>query len=524
MKDYRKLILDKLLEKYERSKLYAIQKREGGLVGGGRNVILRYSRKEFPDYWDESTAEKRQAINLATSALETEGIIRVRRARWDRDTVERVYLCLERLDDAYEIAGRYPRERKEASMEKVVAKWLRRWQTELEDENAPTAPERHPKGLPSTAEEGLENEGAQTSPQPGAGGLPAIAEEELECEEAHTAPEPGPAFPRCQMEIENQGLCLRAGVAFLRELETRLKDCLSLPCGFSLDDAGLLEDVCKSIDSLSRLTSEMPARVFSVRVFGDSKRFEQLRVRVTDVLSEFGVLDEVGLSKEDFDSQSEFKDALLEELGIVSNPVHVFVSGPLKLARNGQVVDLGDFVPDVGLPDKMVRDFEIVSIGTDTVLTVENLTSFHMLAQTLCESHRERCLLVYLGGYHNKTRREFLRKIYRKFMMDGRVPRFFHWGDIDLGGFRIYQHLVSRTGIPIRPLLMDKDTYQAYSAQGKQICPTYRKSLEILLDNPKYQVFHEVIRAIVDRGVVVEQESIDIPGVLSRFLAGPGYR
>ncbi len=512
MKDYKREILVKLLEKYERSKLYVIQKardeaarsaledhpeqeerastgpctpnESAGVDSGARNVILRYSKKEFPDYWDESSAEKRQSINLATLTLESQGIIRVQRATWDRETVEKVYLRLERLDDAYEIAGRCPRTRKEASMEKVVTKWLRRWKMELES--------------------------ADRDPFP-----PASASESSGEMTGHLD---DPGFPPT-----NRVFCLRAGIAFLKEFEVRLNSCLSLPCSFSLDDAERLEDVCKAIDSLSRLTSEMPARVFSVRVFRDSKRIETISTRLMRVLCEFGDLNELGIDKSDFQNPSELNDVLSAELGIVSNPIHVFVSGPLKLKGEGRVIDLSGFVPDVGLPEKMVRDFEIVDVGSDSVITVENLTPFCMLAQALCQQRggRRECLLVYLGGYHNKTRREFLRKIYQKYIRDGRLPQFLHWGDIDLGGFRIYHHLTKRTGIPIQPLLMDEDTYHAYSVRGKPLSWSYRKELEALLDDPRYQIFQGVIRAILERGVVVEQESVDVEEVLRRCGGEP---
>ena len=66
-------------------------------------------------------------------------------------------------------------------------------------------------------------------------------------------------------------------------------------------------------------------------------------------------------------------------------------------------------VPDI-CPDQTI----------DKVFTIENLTSFYRFKQ-------EHSLVIYLGGYHNRSRRNLLMQIYQK-LPDA---QYYHFGDLD---------------------------------------------------------------------------------------------
>src|SRR5690606_21024339 len=87
------------------------------------------------------------------------------------------------------------------------------------------------------------------------------------------------------------------------------------------------------------------------------------------------------------------------------------------------------------------------------VLTIENLTTFHLAAAAL--KGRQDGLVVFTGGMPSPAWvAGFIR-------LTGNLPHstlFYHWGDIDVGGFRIaarLQEVAVPIGSSLQPWLMD---------------------------------------------------------------------
>ena len=59
----------------------------------------------------------------------------------------------------------------------------------------------------------------------------------------------------------------------------------------------------------------------------------------------------------------------------------------------------------------------------------------------------------------------FLMKVYRS----EPNKQYFHFGDIDAGGFYIFDDLCEKTGIPFQPLSMDMDTLYSYKSYWKEL-------------------------------------------------------
>lgn len=91
--------------------------------------------------------------------------------------------------------------------------------------------------------------------------------------------------------------------------------------------------------------------------------------------------------------------AVLESLGLIANPQHLLVAGPLVLRHKGARLDLAAFPSGLGLPAEVVREAAVEDVNAGAVLTVENLTSFHEAAGLLARSGTaQSTLLLYLGG------------------------------------------------------------------------------------------------------------------------------
>ena len=109
---------------------------------------------------------------------------------------------------------------------------------------------------------------------------------------------------------------------------------------------------------------------------------------------------------------------------------------------------------------------------------------------------------IYLGGYHNTNRRNFIRRVYNQ----NPNKIFLHFGDIDAGGFYILEHLRKRTEINFRPYKMDAETLKENLAFAKKLTENDKKRLAMLLDSE----YEDTIRFMLDNDCKLEQEAMDL--------------
>ena len=131
------------------------------------------------------------------------------------------------------------------------------------------------------------------------------------------------------------------------------------------------------------------------------------------------------------------------------------------------------------------------------VITIENLTAFFRWEE-------EESLMVYLGGYHNSVRRALLQKIYAAFP----DAVYCHFGDIDVGGFLIYEDLCRKTGIPFQLYRMDLDTLKEYEKYGKALTENDRVRIEKMLKENPFVPYADVLAYMLSAGIKLEQECI----------------
>lgn len=232
-------------------------------------------------------------------------------------------------------------------------------------------------------------------------------------------------------------------------------------------------------------------RDFSVRHFSDSKRVENLAGKAQALMYQYG--------------EYQDKESVLEECGIVKTPTYVCLKGNARMTLNGQVIDLSKLSGDVALSTASLKELDKIEILGDCVVTVENLTSFH-------DYNGAEDFVIYLGGFHNTTKRKFLIYLYEQ----NRKKKYMHFGDIDAGGFYIYEHLKSKTGIPFRTLRMDVETLKKHSSQTKTLTQTDKKRIESLLKklDEKHREsitdddYRNVLQYMLENNCKLEQEAL----------------
>ena len=243
---------------------------------------------------------------------------------------------------------------------------------------------------------------------------------------------------------------------------------------------------------------EIFIRNLSIQLFHDSKRIGQLKHKVEALLYQYGEYQE--------------RDCVLEECGIVQTPTYVMMkgNGSIKIGRkrrsDEQEIDLSLMEGDIALSTESVKSLKAVTVMGKRVVTVENLTSFH-------DYSAEDDFVVYLGGFHNKVKRDFLLYLYRR----NPEIEYRHFGDIDAGGFYILEHLKKKTGIPFRSLYMDTETLQRYRGDRRPLTENDRKRLLQLKEELAERMQHEdtedygdVISYMFDENCKLEQEAVHL--------------
>lgn len=241
---------------------------------------------------------------------------------------------------------------------------------------------------------------------------------------------------------------------------------------------------------------EIFIRNFSIQMFHDSKRMGQLKHKIEALLYQYGEYQE--------------RDYVLEECGIVDTPTYVMIkgNGSIRIGRkrssDEQEIDLSMMEGDIALSTESVKSLKDVTVMGKRVVTVENLTSFHDYSE-------EDDFVVYLGGFHNKVKREFLLYLYQR----NSEKEYRHFGDIDAGGFYILEHLKKKTGIPFRSLYMDTETLQRYRGDRKPLTENDRRRLLQLKEELAERMQHEetedygdVISYMLDENCKLEQEAV----------------
>ncbi len=231
-------------------------------------------------------------------------------------------------------------------------------------------------------------------------------------------------------------------------------------------------------------------RDFSIKLFHDSKTAEELRSKVQSMLYQYGEFEE--------------KEHILEENGIVNTPTYVCIKGCAEIVLGGQHINLRNIRGDLALSSETLKDLSNIAVICKRIITIENLTSFH-------DFNDNEYFVIYLGGFHNRTRRNFLKKVYN----DNPDSSYFHFGDIDAGGFYILNHLREKTGIRFTPLYMGRETLEKFREFAKPLTQGDRKRLENLLEKYKdedereyAEICSETVEYMLINNCKLEQEAV----------------
>ncbi len=398
MKTYSKVILNKLIDKYEKSSLY----KENNKVNV--NIYFKFNKKELSDYYNELNFKYKESINEECINLENKDYIKIHWKKYEENNIiEKVQLDIKSLNEIYKYLNRVKKSRLEEESINLLKNHL--GSNEWIDE-------------------------------------------------------------------------------FLNDMIKLLKEKRSVKKYLDIENQEQMKNLITGLIGVVSQNTEIPRRVLSVKLFNDSKKLEKLESKINRIMIDYGNFNP------DID--------VFSESNVIKNPTYVYLKGKGRFKINNQIIDLEELNGEIGLNSSLIEKLEIQYLNVNKVITIENLTAFHFY-----NSDDE--LVIYLGGYHNFVRRNLLKNI--KDFNDKLF--FYHWSDIDLGGFRIFKHLRDKTGILFKPYLMDKDTLIKYKDKCMYIDDDrYINELEKLMDNTEYEKFYDVIGLMIENKIKLEQEAI----------------
>ena len=130
-------------------------------------------------------------------------------------------------------------------------------------------------------------------------------------------------------------------------------------------------------------------------------------------------------------------DEMLAQVGIVKAFEQVEFCGGISGRLYGKPVDFSLFRHGIVLNSYTVKDLEVEGIGgVDRVLFIENKTNY---MDYISKGKGRDELVIFHGGFYSPVKGEFFAKVHAAGQRAG--AKFYHWGDIDIGGFRMFKRL-----------------------------------------------------------------------------------
>ncbi|MBP3926745.1 MAG: DUF2399 domain-containing protein [Clostridium sp.] len=248
----------------------------------------------------------------------------------------------------------------------------------------------------------------------------------------------------------------------------------------------------RCLNALEKLREPVFVRIFSSQYLSDSghrgsKVFQsKLKPRVVSITKKYHhpMVDD---SMEDYQ--------VLEQLYLTDYAQELAVKGELRIELNGQEINLAQFPYGTVLNTETLKHARICGKqDIKKVISVENKANFVSMA------YEPGTLIVFSHGFFSPLEREFLKKLER--VLESTV-RYYHTGDLDYGGIRIFQHIRRYIFPKLEPYQMDAEQFDRYLEYASDIEDSAWEKL--------CQVSEPLLQPLTDRILetrkVIEQEA-----------------
>lgn len=248
-----------------------------------------------------------------------------------------------------------------------------------------------------------------------------------------------------------------------------------------------IEENLKMVNFLEKNKENLYVREVSMLVYGDSKWFENNNYEEVCAFLRAAT----GRVRE----EGERNDAILSSFYVTPAEQEIFIKGSWIIEWEQYVLDISQFQGGIAIASRDVQRIKNISVNSESVMTIENKTSFQRLKGV-------NSAMMYLGGFANRHQIEFLKKV----ISNNSNIRYYHFGDIDIGGFLIHKHLCRETA----------KKFELYCMGIQQLCDIrFSHCLKELTDNDMSRMgtlmeepYYNVIKYMQKHNVKLEQEIV----------------
>lgn len=412
--DYRIWILEKLIQKYENSKLFTDK-------GSIRKVSIRLQDEEALNKHMERVEEKEEFLSALTN-LEQDGLINFSWVRYETgNLVDRIWLIADedKIKECYQLLGRIPKGNIIDSLHQLLITYL-------------------------------------------------------------------------EKVVDDGEIRL-----FLKEQEKYIRQRRKIPRFFT-EDMAFNEDILKCLMYLAGNSSEIQERILSSHLYGDSKYFERfVKGKLVSILRV--------IKKE---KGEEFvEEECLREKGLVKWPEVLEFTGNVKIRlEDGSCIDYGLEVYGAYINSITVEKVEDASLfGVSRVLFIENKANY---VWYVSKKRMKNELVIYHGGFYSPTKGKWFEKLYEAGKKCLDEIKYYHWSDIDVGGFRIFNRLKESIVLELLPYKMDIESLEKNRDKGMLMEEPYRKILKEMGEDTRYAIFSNLIHRMLELNIRLEQEQL----------------
>ena len=249
-----------------------------------------------------------------------------------------------------------------------------------------------------------------------------------------------------------------------------------------------IEANLKMFSFLEKNKENLYVREASMLVYGDSKWFENNNYEEICTFLRTAT----GRTKE----EGERNDNILSFFYVTPAEQEIFIKGNWIIELEQYALDISKLQAGIAIASSDVRRIKSISVNAESVMTIENKTSFQRLRDG-------KFAMMYLGGFANRDQIEFLKKV----ISDNPNIRYYHFGDIDIGGFLIHKHLCRETSKSFEMYCMGIEQLRdiRFSHCLKELADNDMSRIGTLME---VDLYNEVLKYMKENNVKLEQEIV----------------
>lgn len=219
-------------------------------------------------------------------------------------------------------------------------------------------------------------------------------------------------------------------------------------------------------------------RTFSVRFFGDTKVFERKCACLLALLKV--------ITPDELEGANATE--ILDYWGISRFPPSIKMSGNLMITTNKGTLEIQNAWPFIEVPAEGIQNIQ-ESGHIDYVLFIENKTTFERYTREVSDHG----IIIYTNGFPSSSWQRVVKLLGMRLSKD---THFYHWGDIDAGGFKIFcfiQSLINRNLIAFK-----MDEFSPITNSGKNKSSIQLKTIKEILSNVNFDGARQLLDSFND--------------------------